>query len=189
MNSYSLHIMKMLAVVICMGTLASCDHNRNKPGYSFYPDMENSQAYETYSANPVFADGKTNRSSVPNTVPRGHIPYRFEKTDSDLHAAGKELKNPFAGDETVLAKGQKAYTIYCTMCHGDLGDGQGSLFTSGKYPYPPASLLTNKARSRPDGELFHIISVGYGVMGAHQGQMTPDERWQVVEYIKSRLQR
>ena len=175
--------------VMCAAAFVACDHDRNKPGQTFYPDMENSQAYETYSANPVFADGMTNRTSVANTVPRNHIPYRFEKTDSGLLAAGKELRNPFAGDATVLENGKKAYSVYCTICHGDLGDGKGTLFTSGKYPYPPASLLSDKAKARPDGELFHIISVGYGVMGAHQGQMTPDERWQVVEYIKTELQK
>jgi mono/diheme cytochrome c family protein len=179
-------------VLLGMGLMAvsatSCDHDRNKPGYSFYPDMENSQAYDTYSANPVFKDGKTNQAPAANTVPRGHIPYRFQKNDSSLLTAGKELRNPYAGDETVLKEGKRLYGIYCAICHGDTGDGKGSLYTSGKYTYPPASLLSDKAMVRPDGEVFHIISIGYGIMGAHQSQILPDERWQIIEYIKTGLQ-
>lgn len=177
-----------LTLVILASTTTACDQDRNKPGYSFYPDMENSQAYDTYSSNPVFKDGKTNQAPAPNTVPRNHIPYRFQKTDSSLLVAGKELRNPHAGDETVLEEGKRLYGIYCAICHGDTGDGKGSLYTSGKYSYPPASLLSEKAKARPDGEVFHIISVGYGIMGAHQSQLLPDERWQIIEYIKTGLQ-
>lgn len=163
---------------------SSCDHDRNKPGYTFYPDMEKSQAYETYSANPNFKDGKTNQLPVANTISRNYIPYRFVKTDSSLLAAGRELKNPYKGNDSVLVEGKRLYSIYCNSCHGDKGDGKGLLFTSGKYPYPPASLLTDKVRQRPDGELFHIISIGYGIMGAHQNLVTEKERWMIIEYIR-----
>jgi mono/diheme cytochrome c family protein len=183
----------LLMILACAGfgliSLTSCDHDRNKPGYSFYPDMESSQAYDTYSSNPVFKDGKTNQAPVANTVPRNHIPYRFQKNDTSLKAAGIELRNPYAGDETVLDEGKRLYGIYCNMCHGETGDGKGHLFTSGKYTYPPASLLSDRAKARPDGEVFHIISVGYGIMGAHQSQITPDERWKIIEYVKTGLEK
>lgn len=171
-----------LAMVIF--ALTSCDHDRNKPGYTFYPDMEESQAYETYSANPNFIDGKTNQLPVTNTISRNHIPYRFVKNDSSLLAAGRELENPFSGNDSVFVEGKRLYTIYCSSCHGDKGDGKGLLFTSDKYPFPPASLLSDKVRQRPDGELFHIISVGYGIMGAHQNLVTENERWMIIEYIR-----
>jgi mono/diheme cytochrome c family protein len=190
MKSSKVKIFQFAMISLLVAPLVwSCDHDRNKPGYSFYPDMENSQAYDTYSSNPVFKDGKTNQPPVANTIARDHIPYRFEKTDSSLVAAGKELMNPYAGDETVIENGRRLYTVYCGICHGDTGNGKGSLFTSGKYPYPPASLLSDNAMKRPDGEVFHIVSVGYGVMGAHQSLISPSERWQIIEYIKSGLQK
>lgn len=171
-------------VVVLILALTACDHDRNQPGYTFYPDMEQSLAYETYSANPNFKDGKTNQLPVANTISRNHIPYRFVKNDSSLLAAGRELENPYKGKDSVLVEGKRLYTIYCSSCHGDKGDGKGLLFTSGKYPYPPASLLSEKVRQRPDGELFHIISVGYGIMGAHQTLVTEKERWMIIEYIR-----
>ena len=165
--------------------LWSCDFDRNKPGYSYYPDMEESRAYETYSSNPVFSDGKTNQLPVENTIARGNIPYHFVKTDADLALAGKELMNPYENNDSAVSDGKRLYTVYCINCHGEKGDGKGNLYVSGKYPYPPASLLSERAKNRPEGELFHIISVGYGVMGAHQSIINPDERWKIVSYIKS----
>jgi len=72
-------------------------------------------------------------------------------------------------------------------CHGDQGDGQGFLYTSKKYPYPPASLISDKIKDNPDGEIFHVISIGYGVIGAHDSQVLPHERWKITTYIRSVL--
>ncbi|SMO84095.1 quinol:cytochrome c oxidoreductase monoheme cytochrome subunit [Saccharicrinis carchari] len=168
----------------------SCDKDRNKPGYSYFPDMEESRSYETYSENPVLEGGNTNLLPVENTIPRGIIPYQFEKTEEDRKLAGQNLLNPYLGkpnEAQILKEGKRLYNIYCLHCHGDKGDGKGFLFTSGKYPYPPASLLTDKVVTKPDGEMFHAISIGFGVMGAHQGQIQPDDRWKIVSYIRREL--
>lgn len=179
---------KTLAFGVAMLTLmASCDENRNHPGYSYFPDMENSQAYETYTDNPVFGDGKTNQLPPEGTVPREMVPFDFEKTDVNRTWAGQELENPYKGNSQAAQEGQALYNIYCVNCHGDLGDGKGFLFTSGKYPYPPASLLSDKIRNNPDGEIFQVITVGFGVMGAHGAQVVPDQRWKITTYIKEVL--
>ncbi len=178
-------------VLICSLALFSCDNDRNKPGYSYFPDMEESRSYETYTDNPILPGGKTNLMPVENTVPRENIPYQFEKTEENRKLAGTHLKNPFLSigriDDEVLQEGKRLYNIYCWHCHGDKGDGKGFLYTSGKYSYPPASLLTDKIVSNPDGEIFHAISIGYGVMGAHQGQILPGDRWKIVSYIREGL--
>ena len=74
-------------------------------------------------------------------------------------------------------------------CHGENGDGKGFLFTSGKYPYPPASLINEKVKNVPDGEIFHVITVGWGIMGAHGPLIQPDDRWKIVLYIRNSLQK
>ena len=165
----------------------SCDDNRNHPGYSYFPDMEQSQAYETYTPNPVYADGKTNQLPPEHTIPREMMPYDFEKTPANRTWAGEMIENPYAGDASVLPEGQRLFGIYCTNCHGENGDGQGFLYTSKKFPYPPASLLSDKIKRNPDGEIFHVITVGWGVMGAHGAQVLPDERWKIITYIRSVL--
>jgi mono/diheme cytochrome c family protein len=175
---------QMFAIAFMLGgVLVSCDFDRNKPGYSYFPDMEKSQAYDTYSGNTVFADGKTNQMPNANTIARGKMPYHFDKSEENLALAGVELINPLSGDSSVLKEGKRLFEIYCMDCHGEKGDGKGYLYVSGKYPYPPSSLLSERSRNRKDGELFHIISVGFGVMGAHQSIINPDERWKIVAYI------
>jgi mono/diheme cytochrome c family protein len=186
MKYRTLHI--FLLVVVSLG-IVSCDRTRNNPGYSYFPDMENSQAYETYSENPVYANGNTNQLPVENTVPREMIPYNFEKTPDNRVWAGLNLPNPISGEhkQKELAEGKRLYEIYCISCHGEKGDGQGFLYTSGKFPYPPASLIADKIKDNPEGEIFHVISVGFGVMGAHNGQILPDDRWRIVNYITEEL--
>lgn len=170
--------------LLAITTVSSCDHDRNKPGHTYFPDMEESQAYETYSNNPNTKNGATNQQPVKGTVPREMIPYDFEKTPENKKLAGVEYLNPIKPTKENLAEGKRLYNIYCTTCHGDKGDGKGFLYTSGKYPFPPASLLTDKVQNVPDGETFHVISVGIGVMGAHNSLLTPQQRWLITSYVK-----
>lgn len=165
----------------------ACDRDNNNRGYSYFPDMENSVAYETYSPNPNFTDGATMRKPVEGTVPRGHIPYQYKKTDEDMVRSGLELKNPYSPTPAVLDSGKMLFERFCIHCHGEKGDGKGYLFTSGRYPFPPRSLVAPEAQIKPDGEFFHNITVGFGVMGAHGSQVLPDERWKIVTYIRNVL--
>ncbi len=172
---------------VLLTTITSCDKDRNKPGYSYFPDMEQSQAYETYTESPVWANGRTNQAPPEGTVPREMIPFDFEKTDVNRKWAGQELANPYMGDASVKEEGKRLYDIYCLHCHGEIGDGKGHLYTSQKYLYLPADLNSEKIRTNPDGEIFHVITAGYGVMGAHGAQILPDERWKIVSYIRQEL--
>ena len=115
------------------------------------------------------------------------IPYGFEKTPANHTWSGEMIGNPYAGDTSVLAGGKCLFDIYCVNCHGDNGDGQGFLYTSKKYPYPPASLISDKIKGNLDGEIFHVISIGYGVMGVHGAQILPDEHLIIITYIQSVL--
>ncbi|WP_430811481.1 MULTISPECIES: c-type cytochrome [unclassified Carboxylicivirga] len=177
----------MGVTVLALLLLTACDKDRNKPGYSYFPDMEQSQAYETYTSNPNWANGRTNQLPVEGTVPREMVPYDFEKTEVNRIWAGQELVNPYAHDANVLAEGKRLYDIYCLHCHGGLGDGKGHLYTSQKYLFLPADLNSEKIRNNPDGEIFQVITVGYGVMGAHGAQILPEERWKIITYIREEL--
>ncbi len=173
----------MLAILF-----VSCNRDRNHPGWDFFPDMFYSQAYETGAENPVFEDGKTMRTPVEGTIPREMLPYYYSNTAEGMALAGKELVNPLQLNEKNLYGGKKVFATYCLMCHGEKGDGKGFLYTSGKYIYPPATLISGKMKNKPDGEIFHSITVGYGIMGAHGSQILPDERWEIVLYIREVLQ-
>lgn len=182
--------MKRIFVIIASGLLvmAACDRTRTSTGWDYAPDMYYSEAYETYTPNENFEDGLTMRLPVEGTVPRGKVPFPYEKTDEDRLAAGEKLLNPIELSEAVLARGSEIYGIFCLNCHGEKGDGQGYLYTSQRYPYPPASLVNVKVRAQSDGEIYHAITVGYGVMGAHGAMMTQSDRWKVIHYIRQELQ-
>jgi hypothetical protein len=181
-------IFKALALFAIVA-LTSCDRDKNNPGHIFYPDMAHSQAFETYSENPVFSEGYTMREPAAGTIPRNAIPYPYEKTDEDRLLAAKSLSNPLEMNQEILERGKKMYEVYCQVCHGPQGDGKGYLFTSGKYTFPPASLLSEKMMGAPDADIYHVITVGHGIMAAHGTMIRPEDRWKISMYVKEVLQK
>jgi mono/diheme cytochrome c family protein len=173
-----------LALILLLG---SCDRDRNTTGWEYFDDMSHSPAYESYTPNPNFADGKTMRNPVEGTIPVGFEPYLYQKTDEDRLKAGQTLVNPLEPSEQNLDRGQKVFNTFCANCHGEKGDGQGYLFTSKKYPYQPGNLLTEKVRNNPEGEIYHVITVGFGVMHPHGYMIRPQDRWKATMYIKNIL--
>lgn len=178
-------------VAVCLTALVgtSCDYNRKTTGWQYFDDMVKSPAYESYTSNPNFPDGKTMQPPVEGTIPRGMVPYAFQKTEEDRLLAAQTLVNPLENSAENLERGKKMYGIYCMQCHGRAGDGQGPLFTSKKYPFPPASLLSDKMRNNPEGDIYHVITVGFGVMPEHGSMIRPDDRWKIARYIKNELQK
>jgi len=127
--------------------------------------------------------------SLPEgTVSSDMIPYSYPATIEGRIQAGFELENPLEADKVLIEKGKYLYDIYCTGCHGEKGNGEGHLYTSKKYAIKPASLVNEKMKAVPDGEIYHVITSGYGVMGAHGSQIIPDDRWKIVLYVKDILQ-
>ncbi|MDA3928979.1 MAG: c-type cytochrome [Prolixibacteraceae bacterium] len=173
------HWVVIAAVIVVL--FSSCDDNRNEPGYSYFNDMEASRAYETYSANPNYSDGKTMVGPVEGTVAIHEHAFGFEKTPEDEIKASS-IENPLA-DQFDIEHAKKVYEQYCIICHGDKGNGQGFLYTSKKYPFPPANYLAERAMAKTDGQLFHNVRIGFGVMGAHGPQLSVDDTWQLVNYI------
>ncbi|MCL3781750.1 hypothetical protein EMN47_15295 [Prolixibacteraceae bacterium JC049] len=184
-NRYKILLLVFMATMV----LGACDRDRNTTGWDYAPDMYYSDAYETYKPNKNFKDGKTQQASVEGTVPRDFEPYLFTKTEEDRLLAGKEMLNPLQAGACVMKKGKEQYAIFCSNCHGDFGDGKGNLYTSGKYAYPPASLITEKMKKAPDGEFYHVIMVGHGIMSPHGYMIEKENRWAIVKYIKEELQK
>lgn len=182
-------IKQLILLGIIAFIITSCDYHRNTTGWEYFDDMAHSPAYESYTPNPNFKDGKTMQAPVEGTIPRGAFPYAYQKTDEDRALAAKTLINPLELNEINLDRGKKVYGIYCMQCHGDAGDGQGSLYTTKKYPYPPASLLSEKMLQNTEGEIYHVISVGHGVMAEHGSMLRPEDRWKISMYIKNKLQK
>ena len=168
--------------LVCIA-FQSCDRDKNNPGYDYMPDMAYSKAYETYAPNPNFKDGKTLQTPVEGTISREGEYYPYKKTDADMKKAAS-LKNPIVPNDENLARGGVVYNNICLQCHGEKADGNGHLYKSGKYPMHPANLINPKIINLSDGEMFHTITVGFGVMPAHGIIVRPDDRWKIILYIR-----
>ncbi|MEI6576183.1 MAG: c-type cytochrome [Bacteroidota bacterium] len=169
--------------------MTSCDRSRNDKGYEYFPDMAHSLAYETYSPNPNYKDGKTEQAPVAGTVSREMVPYPYPNTPEGRTQAGLELKNPYQINAKTLEQGKNLFTVFCKNCHGDQGNGDGYLFTSGRFPVKPADFHSERVMGLPAGEIYHVITNGYNVMGPHGAQIKPDDRWKVVLYVQHELQK
>jgi len=183
---------KYILLILVLAGLTSCNHHQEKTYWDYMGDfdMYYSKAYESYSANPVFKDGKTLQKPVEGTISREMMPYPFKDKFGDKTKAGELLKNPFKATKENLERGKMKYDVYCALCHGKTGKGDGHLATlkkNGKKLYSgvPADLTAGYIQAKPDGEIFHVITMGSAIMGAHGSQIKPDDRWKIVLYIKN----
>lgn len=174
------------ALILLLG-FSSCSHDRNNPGYAYFPDMSQSVAYEAYAENAVYKDGKSMQMPVEGTIPREMIPYQYEKGLEGQQKAGEELVSPLEVSSDVLLEGQKQYDVFCVICHGTEGKGDGYLFTSKLFPAQPTDLTADIIQNMPDGEIYHIITHGSlsGLMGSHGSQIKPEDRWNIIVYLKN----
>ena len=154
--------------------------------------MKYTPAWTAYASNPVFANGRTLQAPVTGTIARGQMPLHFEATKEDAIRAGEEIQNPYladSADETAaklresIVRGTETYRVFCTCCHGPTGAGDGPVTKRG-FP-PPPSLLTGKSKEMKDGQLFHVLTYGQASMPDFRGQLSPDRRWDLVNYIRS----
>ncbi len=177
------NILLLSAFLISAGVNWAVWSDRSRPYFEFLPEMVHSLAYDAFSPNPVFADGKTLQAPVKGTIPRGFFPLDYRATPEDAVRAGEELFNPFSPeDKHALGRGAFIYAQFCQVCHGPQGTGHGPVAQRG-YP-PPASLLGPKALEMKDGRIFHVLSFGQGNMPSYASQISREDRWKVILYVR-----
>lgn len=113
------------------------------------------------------------------TVAVDEHPYPFAQNEADK--AGAELKNPLAPTPENIAYGKFVFERVCITCHGPRGAGDGVV--TALFPKPP-SLMTQKVRDWPDGQLFHRPMRGQGSMPSHARQVDQRDAWAAVLYIR-----
>ncbi len=128
------------------------------------------------------ADQRSARPIIAGTVARGHL-------DADTYFyTGKIGSNdgdylPFPVTAEVLARGQQRFNIYCSPCHGELGDGNGMIVQRG-YKHPP-SYHIERLRKAPIGYFFDVMTNGFGAMPDYSQQVQPADRWAIAAYIRA----
>ncbi len=158
-------------------------------GVEYAPQMYHSIPLEPYSQMDYYTytpQGKHLIEPVAGTVPVGKIDYLypFPNTNEGYEEAGKKLRNPLPKTPENLAEGKRVYEYYCIHCHGEKGNGQGSIVVAEKFPAPP-SYYGPQLKELPEGKMFHSITYGKNLMGSHASQLTPEERWKVILYVQA----
>jgi len=154
------------------------------PNVEFLPEMVRTARYNAYSAHADLPGGSTLQGPVPGTIPRGYRPLHFTASPPEALRAGEELKNPFpAPDAKAVERGRFVYQNFCQACHGPSGSGNGPVAMRG-FPAPP-SLHAAKALDMKDGQMFHIISYGQGNMASYAAQVSRQDRWKVIAFIRA----
>ena len=173
----------VVAVVLagCRGT------PKEAPPIHINPNMDAMERFEAQESNAFFADGRAMRRPVPGTVARGLL-----KDDVEFHTGRNSdgsyveiMPVPFTVE--LAQRGQERYDIYCAVCHGTAGDGQGIVMTGG-YGFAPIGYHNDRLRDIEDGYLYEVIARGIRTMPAYAQQIPVADRWAIVAYVRA-LQR
>ncbi|MHC4339246.1 MAG: c-type cytochrome [Planctomycetota bacterium] len=160
--------------------------SQNRP-LEIFKDMVDQPKFKAQSASRWFADGRAQRLPPPGTVAWGASALQADPAfAADVTANYTLARNPRPIDRPLLERGQQLFTIYCAVCHGATGEGNG-ITTRYKMVNPP-SYHTDRLREVPDGEVFKTITEGKGKMGPYGDRVRPDDRWAAVAYVRA-LQR
>lgn len=146
------------------------------------PNMAHSPAYASFSPNPVLPEGKTMQTPVPGTLPRGFEPLHYGPGEQEAIRAGAELKNPL-NPQRAAVRGAVVYQNFCTPCHGGALRGDGVVALHG-FPAPP-NLKGEKSMQLTEGRMFHILTFGQNKMPSYATQLSVEDRWSVIAYVKS----
>src|SRR3954469_15664999 len=146
---------------LCMVCL-SCDEG----------SMTNNGRVKPHEPVGFFADGNSSRPLVEGTVSRDAV---FASTIPDDF--------PFAITRKDLLRGQERYNIYCSVCHGYVGDGDGMVVRRGFTP--PPSFHLDRLRAAPPGHYVRVITNGFGAMYSYSDRVNMEDRWRIAAYIRA----
>jgi mono/diheme cytochrome c family protein len=171
-------LIKILVVAVVF-VAVSCNKS-TAPNYQFMPNMYESEGYETYGE-AAFPDGVEAQLPADGSVARGFIPFDIENSTEGFILAKETLTSPLDSTQVDLERGKELYGIYCAICHGNKGDGQGNLVKREKILGIPS--YDDAGRAITQGSIYHTIYYGKNAMGSYANQLKEEERWQVVSYV------
>ena len=191
--------MKKLAIIVvsALGIFVwSCSDVKREPSRVYMPDMAYSRAVETYSdVEDLQKQGiHYNSMPVPGTIKRGSLlPFPIAKDkigDTTNYNLAKQVVNPLPALNAVqLKEAERLYLVNCGICHGKNLDGQGPLYNHGNGPFAaaPKDLMGDPVVSvMPEGQIFYSVTYGKGQMGSYASQLSTEQRWMVIHYIKGK---
>ena len=172
---------KILMMTILVGAFTSCQKD-SRPNYQYMPNMYEPVSYEAYGEYEVFPNEQAAMIPAEGSIARGMSAYDYENTEADYQAAKASLQSPLDSTMVDLERGKELYDIYCGVCHGNKGDGQGILTKREKILGIPS--YDDVGRAITTGSIYHVIYYGRNSMGSYAAQLNEEERWQVTAYVE-----
>jgi len=179
--------------LIAGAVLVSCSKIRRNTGRAYMPDMAYSRAYETYASTEALQKKGVHYNAMPveGTIARGDTLSVYpNKNDSAGYVDSKNFANPLPALSAIQFKeATRLYLIYCGICHGEKLDGQGPLWKGGEGPFPaaPRNFLTDPVvTNMAEGTMFHSVTYGKNLMGSYASQLSTEQRWMIIHYIKEK---
>ncbi|MBV9216070.1 MAG: cytochrome c [Acidobacteria bacterium] len=168
-------------------------------------DMQDQPRYKAYKQSDFFADKRASRDPVEGTVARGQLhenkafytgkidnPNPNAQVQTATDASGNTVVASFPNDvdefpvpvtKELIERGRDRFNIYCIVCHGPIGNGDGMIVRRG-FPKPP-TYHDDRLRNAPVGHFFDVITNGWGKMNSYGYQVQPADRWAIVAYIRA----
>jgi hypothetical protein len=146
-------------------------------GCSLKQDMAQQPKNRPLSPSDFFADGRSERPLLENTVARGSL------ANDALFVPKESNQFPLPVNEELLERGENRYKIFCTPCHGLQGDGNGMIAMRG-MKHPP-SYHQDRLRQVPNGYIYDVITNGFGAMLGYSAQIPPRDRWAIIAYVRA----
>jgi mono/diheme cytochrome c family protein len=173
-------LIKIAILAMMFGSIVSCKKN-SRPNYQFMPNMYDPVGYETYGESSMFPNDAVALLPAEGSIPRGFKPFEIENTTEGYELAKATLKSPLDSTQVDMVQSKILFDIYCGICHGVKGDGQGNLVKREKILGVPR--YDDVARAITEGSIYHTIYYGKNAMGSYANQLDEEERWQVVAYV------
>jgi len=148
-------------------------------------DMWRQPKNDALESSEFFSDHMSARPLVPGTIARDHL--REDDAFFTGRKSGKLMEGlPMPVTMELLKRGQERFNIYCSPCHGRLGDGQGMISQRGfELKRPVGNYHTDRLRKMPVGHFYDVITNGYGAMFSYASRVEPQDRWAIAAYIRA----
>lgn len=145
-------------------------------------DMQDQPKYKPLAPSRFFADGRSARPIPAHTIARDELNDNDSFHTGEINGAFLDTI-PLAVNLQVLERGHDRYNIFCSPCHGEVGDGLGMVARRGFQI--PANLHTDRLRAVPPGYIYQVITNGYGAMPDHGDQIPVRDRWAIVAFVRA----
>jgi len=145
-------------------------------------DMNNQPRYKPLAKSEFFGDDRSARPQVPDTVARGELRTNELFYTGKIHGKVADVF-PLPVSDTLLQRGREQYDIFCSPCHDRVGTGRGMIVQRGFKE--PKSFHIDRLRQAPVGYFFDVTTTGFGMMPSYATQISPEDRWAIVAYIRA----